>query len=269
MVRTCGAVNLPPFFTPATTPQRTLLIKKGQPASFNAAATDPEGQALTLATSSVLLDGPGGTDAAFDGQAGGSTNASALSVGKVSVAGTGTISGSFRLLAGCGLTLPAPCDVVITVADGGCVSKTIATVFRITVTRQLPSPRVRGDSVLCAQRAATSTASGGPAFNQYHWTALGAGCRVLGSATGKSGQVAWPTAGANRVTVRGITAAGGPTDSVSLPVVIEGGPRFGPGAALPHRQHRPALHRGRASRRVPADHCRRHPGERAARAPTR
>ena len=227
VVRACsGGPNLPPAFTAATTPQRDLVLEEGQTVSFTVAAADPEGLALSLNVNSVLLDGAGPIDATFNGQAG--TASSTNAVGNVRINGVGTVSGTFRLRANCGLARAAPYDVVVSVADAVCGSQSIAAIFRITVTRQAPPTRVRGDSVLCAQSVATYVLSG-PTFGQYRWTVLGG--RVVGPATGRSVQVEWLAGGANKVTVRGITAEGCPTDSVSQLVAVRPGPAI-TGAAL-------------------------------------
>jgi gliding motility-associated-like protein len=149
-------------------------------------------------------------------------------VGTVSLTDVGAVAGDFRLLAGCALARPTPYDVVVTVADNVCGSKTIAAVFRITVVRPAPPTGVRGDSMLCAQRVATYTASG-PVFDTYRWAARGG--RVLLPATGRTVQVEWTSGGANGVSVRGIPPSGCPTDSAFQAVAVEPGPTItGPAA---------------------------------------
>ena len=220
VVRTCNsAPNQAPAFSAATGAQKDFVVEEGQTLDFAMVATDPENQRLTMTVGSVLLDGPGATDAAVNGQPGTRTGGSA--VGTVDLTGTGTVTGNFRLRAGCALARAAPYDVLVTVADAVCGSKSIATVFRITVIRRAPPTGVRGDSVLCAQRVATYTASG-PAFAEYRWTARGG--RVLAPATGRAVQVEWLAGGANTVAVRGVTPTGCLTDSAALAVAVEPGP---------------------------------------------
>ncbi|GAA3951833.1 hypothetical protein GCM10022406_37050 [Hymenobacter algoricola] len=219
--RTCsGGPNQPPAFTAATTARQDFVLEEGQMVDFGITATDADGQPLKLSVSSVLLDGAGPIEATVNGQPG---NGSSGTPGSVLVAGTGSVTGNFRLTASCGLARPAPYDVVVTVADEACNSKSVATVFRITVTRQAPPTGLRGDSVRCAQSAGTYTALG-PDFAQYRWTARGGS--VLEPATGRTAHIIWLAGGPGTVTVRGLVPSGCPTDSVSYPVLVKPGPQI-------------------------------------------
>ncbi|GAB3578979.1 hypothetical protein GCM10027345_18470 [Hymenobacter daeguensis] len=220
VVRACsGGPNNPPAFTAATLARRDFQLEEGQTLAFNITATDPDAQLLTMTVGSALLDGPGPIDATVNGQQG---SAGTASVGNVQTTGTGSVTGAFRLLAGCGLARPSPYDVVVTVTDQACNQKSIAGVFRITVTKPAAPVSIRGDSVLCLQRTATYTTPPNPLYTGYRWTVRGG--QLLGAATGPSVQVLWTSAGARTVAVRGLFATGCPTDSVVRAVQVQPGP---------------------------------------------
>jgi gliding motility-associated-like protein len=219
VVRVCsGGPNNPPAFTAATLARRDYQLEEGQALTFNIAATDPDAQPLTMTIGSVLLDGPGRVDATVNGQPGNGTT----SVGSVQTSGVGAVAGTFRLQAGCGLARPSPYDIVVTVADQACNQKTIAGVFRITVTKPAAPARIRGDSALCVQRTATYSTPANPLYSGYRWTVQGG--KLLSPATGTSVQVQWTSAGTRTVAVRGLFANGCPTDSVVWPVQVLAGP---------------------------------------------
>ncbi|QNH61684.1 gliding motility-associated C-terminal domain-containing protein [Hymenobacter sediminicola] len=220
-VRNCGGgINQPPVFTAASTVRQDFVVTEGQALDFTVTATDPDAQPLTMTVSSVLLDGAGPIDATLNGQTGTGTGSAP---GIVSVAGSGTVAGIFRLQADCGLARAAPYDVVISVADQACNSKFVVAVFRITVMGVAPPAGLRGDSVLCAQALGTYTALGAN-FPQYRWTAQGG--TIVEPATGRTVQVNWLTGGTGTVTVRGIASSGCPTDSVSRQVQVKPGPQI-------------------------------------------
>jgi gliding motility-associated-like protein len=219
VVRACsGGPNNPPAFTAATLARRDFQLGEGQALAFNIIATDPDAQLLTMNVGSVLLDGPGRIEATVNGQPG----AGSASVGNVQATGTGSVTGTFRLQAGCGLARPSPYDVIVTVNDQACNQKSIASVFRITITRPGPPLSIRGDSVLCQQRTATYTTPTNPLYTGYRWTVRGG--QLLGPATGPTVQVQWTNAGARAVAVRGLFATGCPTDSVVRAVQVQPGP---------------------------------------------
>lgn len=220
VVRVCsGGPNNPPAFTAATLARHDYQLEEGQGLAFNITATDPDPQLLTMTVGSVLLDGPGPIDATVNGQQG---TIGTTAAGNVLTTGTGSVTGAFRLLAGCGLARPSPYDVVVTVADQACNQKTIVGVFRITVTRPVAPVRIRGDSVLCMQRTATYTTPANALYIGYRWTVQGG--QFLGPATGTSVRVQWNAAGARKVAVRGLFATGCPTDSTVWPVTVLAGP---------------------------------------------
>jgi hypothetical protein len=169
--RVCsGGVNNPPAFTAANVSQTNYQIQEGQSLAFDVTANDTPGQLLTMNVSSALLDGPAGIDATLNGQAG--TVPVGLPAGQVTVTGSGTITGAFRLRAGCGLARAAPYDVVVTVADEACNSKNVAAVFRVTVTRPGLSATLLGESQLCAGTTATYRVVGAVPGG-YNWTVHG------------------------------------------------------------------------------------------------
>jgi gliding motility-associated-like protein len=222
VVRTCaGGPNQPPAFTAATLARKDFTVEEGQTLDFGITATDPDAQPLTMNVSSVLLDGSGPIEATVNGQSGAGAG---TAPGSVNLTGVSTVTGAFHLKASCGLARPSPYDVVVTVADEACNSKFIATVFRITVTRAAPPSGLRGDSVLCAQSTGTYTAQG-PAYALYRWSARGG--TIVGPATaGRSVQVIWRPGGPGSVSVRGVSALGCPTDSVTHPVLVKLGPQI-------------------------------------------
>ncbi|WP_201984045.1 T9SS type B sorting domain-containing protein [Hymenobacter rubidus] len=225
VVRVCtGGPNSPPAFTAATLARKDVQLEEGQSVAFNITATDPDAQLLTMSVGSVLLDGPGRVDATVNGQSGNGTT----SIGTVTATGISTVTGAFRLQAGCGLARPSPYDLIVTVADQACNQKTIAGVFRITVTKPAAPTRIFGDSVLCRQGTATYTTPPNPLYVSYRWTVQGG--QLLGPATGTTARVQWLAAGGRTISVRGIAASGCPTDSTVRAVTVLGGPTIsGPG----------------------------------------
>jgi gliding motility-associated-like protein len=220
VVRACpGGPNNAPVFAAASLAQPDTQVEEGQTLAFDITATDADAHVLRMTVSSVLLDGAGPVEATVNGQPGAGLNATG--VGSVSVANVGTATGTFRLRANCGLARATPYDVVVTVADDVCGSKTIAAVFRVTVTRRPFAARVQGDSSVCPRSASTYRVVG-PAFGTYLWTVRGG--RLLGPATGTTAQVQWGSGGPGRVTVRGISPSGCPTDSVSRSVAVRPAP---------------------------------------------
>lgn len=231
VVRACaGGPNSPPAFTAATLARRDFQVEEGQALAFTLAATDPDAQLLTMSVGSVLLDGAGRIDATVNGQAG-----SGAAVGSVQATGLSAVAAAFRLQAGCGLARPSPYDVIVTVFDQACNQKSIAAVFRVSVTKPAAPARIRGDSVLCAQGTATYTTPPNPLYTGYRWTVRGG--QLLGPATGPSVQVRWPAAGAHTVAVRGLFATGCPTDSVVRAVNVLGGPVVSGPLAYCRKEH--------------------------------
>jgi gliding motility-associated-like protein len=220
VVRACtGAPSRPPAFTAATLAQQAFQLREGQSVTFDVAATDPDGDPLTLTARSVLLDGAGGIDATFGGQQGG---ASGSVVGQATTKGTGTARATFRL-AGCGLSQRQPYEVIVTATDEVCNSQTVVATFLITVTRPAFAGQLSGLPQVCAQSTATYTVAGSN-FSAYHWEV--AGGQLLGPASGSTVQVLWGPAGDGTVSVGGVTDTGCPTQLVTYPV------RVGPGLSV-------------------------------------
>ncbi|UYZ63684.1 T9SS type B sorting domain-containing protein [Hymenobacter weizhouensis] len=206
--------NRPPVFSAPTVQVKNYTVEEGQTLNFNLTATDPEGQRLTMKVNSVLLDGPGPFDATLGGNPG--TVPAGNPTGSVSIAGTGTVTGAFRYNAACGNARATPYDVVVTVTDDACGSKTIAEVFRITVTRAAGPNRILGDTVVCDRSQAIQYTAGGPTAASYRWTVRGG--TVQGSSTGSSVRVLWGSGTTGTLVLRGVSSLGCPTDSVTRPV---------------------------------------------------
>ncbi|HEX8505251.1 MAG TPA: hypothetical protein VF630_07780, partial [Hymenobacter sp.] len=170
VVRACpGGPNRAPVFAAASLNQRDAQVEEGKTLALDITATDPDAHPMTMTVSSVLLDGAGPTDATVNGQTGAGISAG---VGSVRVRGLGTATGAFRLRAGCGQARTAPYDVVVSVADEVCGSKSVAAVFRVTITRLPFAARLQGDSLVCPRSAGTYRVAGTP-FGSYLWTVRG------------------------------------------------------------------------------------------------
>ncbi|KUG08475.1 hypothetical protein ASU33_09940 [Solirubrum puertoriconensis] len=217
VVRPC-APNRSPQFTPATLGQRTFTIEEGQALNFNLAATDADGNPVSLRVNSGLLDGTGGYNASFAGQPG--TVAPGASTGTVTVSGNGSASGQFSFTPRCGDARPNPYDVAVTATDAACGSKTVAEVFQIFVTRTAAPTGLTGTLELCdISRTYTYTASGTAPAGGYNWRVQGG--TIQGANNGSSVQVLWNGSAQARVTVRSRSALGCLSDSVSSVVSIQ------------------------------------------------
>jgi len=227
VVRTCVGTSpgSPPAFTPASLVRTNFQIREGETVEFPVAATDPDGDALTLTASSALLDGPGGIEASFGGQPG--TAIAANPTGQASVRGTGSVTGTFRLT-GCGPGRALPYEVVLTATDESCNRQTVVARFLITVLRPAFAGTISGVRTACSQSLGTysvANASNPP----YQWSAVGG--QVLGSATGPTATVLWGATGPGKVLVSSLTPQGCPTQPAELPVTITPGlPLSGPTA---------------------------------------
>lgn len=211
--------NQAPLFSPPSVAVRDYTIEEGQTVSFNIVASDPENQSLVMRVNSVLLDGSGPFDASLNNNQG--TLPSGTPIGGASISGTSPVTGSFRFASRCGNARATPYDVIVTVTDNACSSKSIAEIFRITVTRASGPNRITGDSVVCDRGQARTYTAQGPATGAYRWTVRGG--TIQGAATGRSVQVLWnSTAAAGSLKVEGLSVLNCPTDSVSKPVTLRG-----------------------------------------------
>ncbi|GAB3838342.1 gliding motility-associated C-terminal domain-containing protein [Hymenobacter jeollabukensis] len=218
VVRTCPPNNSPQF-TASSVAQHLFTVEEGQTLNFTIGTTDADGNTVTLKANSVLLDGTGGYNATFGGQAG--TVLPGALTGSASVVGAGgNASAAFRFTPRCGDARANPYDVAITATDQvNCNSKTIADVFQIQVTRTAAPTALSGDSVVCdASQVRTYTATGPTPAGGYNWRVQGG--TIQGSATGSAIQVRWNSTGQGRVTVRNISAFGCQSDSVSRSINI-------------------------------------------------
>ncbi|RTQ48164.1 gliding motility-associated C-terminal domain-containing protein [Hymenobacter gummosus] len=215
VTQTCPPNNTPQF-TAATLAQRVFTVEEGQTLSFNVAANDPDNNGITMRANSVLLDGAGGFNATFAGQAG--TVLTGANTGSVTISGASGLSGQFRFTPRCGEARATPYDVVLTANDiVNCNSKTAAEVFQIFVTRTPAPVALLGDSIICdAAQVRTYTATGPAPAGGYTWRVTGG--TIQGPANGPSIQVQWNTVGAGRVTVRSLSAFGCQSDSATRAV---------------------------------------------------
>ncbi|MCI1189405.1 gliding motility-associated C-terminal domain-containing protein [Hymenobacter sp. DH14] len=220
-VRACTlTANQAPQFSAATLAHKDFVISEGQTLAFDITATDPDRQALTLTVGSALLDGPGAIEATFNGNPG--VNNGDRSIGVVNVTGIGTASGTFRLVAGCGVARATPYDVVLSASDDVCNRKTIVEVLRITVTSNAQPPTtIRGDSLLCNQTEANYRVVS-PALSRYQWNVTGG--ELVGAATGPSVRVRWQESGLKSVSARGVSASGCLTAPATQAVTVAAGP---------------------------------------------
>ncbi|MET4107483.1 gliding motility-associated C-terminal domain-containing protein [Hymenobacter sp. UYP22] len=213
--RPCQA-NLAPVFTPTSVAVREFTVEEGRSLNFGVTSTDPEGKLLTMRVNSALLDGSGPFDFSVNGNQG--TVPAGSPTGSATVTATASVTGAFVFNTRCGNARATPYDVVVTVSDNTCGSKTIAGVYRITVTRAAGPNRINGDTIICDRTQSLPYTAAGPTAGSYRWTVRGG--TIQGSATGNSVQVLWGTTGTGTLTVRGVSGLGCPTDSVQRTVDI-------------------------------------------------
>ncbi|WP_167855237.1 gliding motility-associated C-terminal domain-containing protein [Hymenobacter wooponensis] len=210
VVRTCPANNSPAF-TSASQATHIYTVQEGQPVNFALAATDPDGNPINLKANSVLLDGPGGYDATFGGNAG--TVVPGNPTGSATIQGTGgRVNTQFTFNTRCGNARATPYDVVVTATDVACGAKSVADIFQIYVTKAVGPNRINGDTLVCDRSQAFAYTAAGPAASSYTWIVRGG--TIQGSNTGSSVQVLWGSSGVGRVVLRGVSAFGCATDSV-------------------------------------------------------
>ncbi|RIY10486.1 gliding motility-associated C-terminal domain-containing protein [Hymenobacter rubripertinctus] len=216
--RPCQA-NQPPVFTPPSVAVKNYTVEEGRPLSFSVTGTDPEGKSLTMKVSSPLLDGTGPFDFSVNGSQG--TVPVNNPIGSVSVTATASVTGQFQFNSHCGDARATPYDVVVTVTDNTCGSKSVSDVFRITVTRAAGPTGIVGDSTVCDRGQVRTYTATGPAANTYRWTVRGG--TIQGPATAGSIQVLWGNSALGTVTLRGVSAVGCPSDSVSRSITFDQG----------------------------------------------
>ncbi len=206
----------------------SVTVEEGQALVFPIAASCSSPQApLTLKVNSALLDGPGGLNATFGGNAGTvAPGQPAGSAGSVVLRGLGGAGANFAFMPRCGSARRAPYDVLVTATALDCRRQTDAAVYRLTVVRPAAPTAISGDSLICDPTALRTYVALGPPRATYRWR-IGGGTFV-GTATGNAVQVRWPAGTVTGfVSVRGISAFGCLTDSVLRPVLVR------PGTATP------------------------------------
>ncbi|MBW3127376.1 gliding motility-associated C-terminal domain-containing protein [Hymenobacter profundi] len=216
VVRPCPS-NLPPVFTPSSVAVKEYAIEEGQTVRFTVMASDPEQQKLTMKLNSALLDGAGPFNATFNNNPG--TIATGSATGSASSTAVGTINGSFVYTAGCGDARATPYDVIITVTDDACGSKSIAEIYRIMVTKAAPLAPITGEASICDRSQPVTYATASSSTTGYQW--LVSGGTLQGATTGNTVQVLWGTGPTGRVTV--YKAQGCLADSVSKVVDLRPG----------------------------------------------
>ncbi|GAA4012790.1 hypothetical protein GCM10022408_26970 [Hymenobacter fastidiosus] len=214
--RTC-VPNKPPQFTAATLATRLYTVEEGQTVSFNLGATDPDGNPINLKVNSVLLDGSGPFNATFAGNQG--TVQSGNPTGTVTINGTGgSVNGQFIFNSSCGTARSTPYDLVVTATDVTCGAKSVADILQIQVTKAAGPTSLAGPAVICDRTPTYAYTATGPAATSYRWTVQGG--VIQGANSTLTVQVRWTTTGAGRITVKGVSALGCLSDSVSRTVDV-------------------------------------------------
>lgn len=214
IVAACPSTVAPVLPAVVTLP-RAYTIEAGQSLTIPFSATQAAGHPLLMTVNSALLDGAGPLNATFNGSQG--TVPTGALTGTATASGAGTVAGSFVYNSACGDARPAPYDVAVTVKDQACAGKTVADVFRITVTLPTGPSAIAGDLVACDQTSVHSyTASGGTA-PAVRWRVVGG--TIVGSATANPVQVRW-TAASGTLVAKGVSQYGCLTDSVSQGVTV-------------------------------------------------
>ncbi|TGE18665.1 gliding motility-associated C-terminal domain-containing protein [Hymenobacter elongatus] len=209
--------NQAPQFTAATLANKVFTIEEGETVNFNLAATDPDGNAISLKVNSVLLDGTGPFDASFGGSQG--VVQSGNPTGSVTITGTGgLVNGLFSFNSRCGNGRSTLYDIVVTATDQACGAKSVADIFQIRVNRAAGPTSITGDAVICDQSQLRTYTAAGPTAAAYLWRAFGGS--IQGPNSGNTVQVRWNTTGAGRLSLRGVSNLGCPSDSVSRDIDI-------------------------------------------------
>ncbi|MCB2377345.1 gliding motility-associated C-terminal domain-containing protein [Hymenobacter sp. BT635] len=209
--------NQAPQFTAGTLSNKTFTIEEGETLNFNLAATDPDGNAISLKVNSVLLDGSGPFNASFGGSQG--TVPAGSPTGVATLTGTGGIvNGTFSFSSQCGNARSTLYDVVVTATDQTCGAKSVSDIFQIRVNRAAGPTSIQGEAVICDQAQVRTYTAAGPTPASYFWKVRGG--TIQGSNSGSSVQVRWTAPGAGRVTLQGVSSLGCPSDSVARDIEI-------------------------------------------------
>jgi gliding motility-associated-like protein len=222
LVGSCPATAAPTLPAVASMP-RTYTIEAGSTLSIPITGAQSASHPLTITATSALLDGAGGYNATFGGNAGTLTYAGSP-VGAYTVTGTvgGTVSGAFVFTPTCTQARATPYDVTLVLQDIGCAGKLTSDVLRIMVVQPTGPTNITGNLAVCGLNAAqTYTATGGTAPT-VSWTVTGG--TIVGSATANPVTVSWPTAGTGTIKAQGITQYGCLVDLVTKNVTISPAP---------------------------------------------
>jgi len=210
----------PPARAPAVPPSiipRDYTVEAGSTISIPITSSQPDNHPLDLTLNSVLLDGAGGHDAAFDGDQG--TKLPGNPTGTATISSTtGTVSGTLVLHTTCAEARATPYDVVFTVKDKGCAGKTVSDVLHVTVRKPAGPQRITGDQLVCSLNALRTYTAVGNTAPGLSWRVTGG--TLVGSSTATTVQVQWNGAGTGILAARGITQYGCPTDSAVQQVII-------------------------------------------------
>jgi gliding motility-associated-like protein len=216
VVASCPATKSPVLPPPAIF-ARDYTVEAGSTLTVPITVTQADNHPLDLTLNSVLLDGAGGYDAAFEGNPG--TVQPGSPTGKVLVSGTnGMVKGSLVFATNCNTARASAYDVALTVKDNGCAGKTVADVLHITVTKPAGPKSIVGDLLVCSLNALRTYTTAGNAAPKLRWRVTGG--TIVGSSTDNMVQVQWGGAGTGTLAVVGITQYGCLTDSVVKPVKI-------------------------------------------------
>ncbi|TGE28103.1 T9SS type B sorting domain-containing protein [Hymenobacter metallicola] len=209
--------NRAPQFTAGTLANKVFTIEEGETLNFNLAATDPDGNAISLKVNSVLLDGSGPFNASLNGNQG--TVQPGNPTGSVTLTGTGgLVNGTFNFTSQCGNARSTLYDVVVTATDQACGAKSVSDIFQIRVNRAAGPTSISGDAIICDQSQVRTYAAGGPTAATYRWKVRGG--IIQGSSTANTVQVRWNAPGAGRLTLQGVSNLGCPSDSVTRDIEI-------------------------------------------------
>jgi gliding motility-associated-like protein len=210
----------PPARAPAVPPSiipRDYTVEAGSTLTIPITSSQADNHPLDLTLNSVLLDGAGGHEAAFNGDPG--TVLPGNPTGTATVASpTGTVGGTFVFATTCAEARTTPYDVVFTVKDKGCAGKTVSDVLHIKVLKPAGPQRITGDQLVCSLNALRTYTAVGNTAPKLSWRVVGG--TIVGSSTGSTVQVQWGGAGTGTLAVRGITQYGCLTDSVVQQVTV-------------------------------------------------